>query len=237
MAHIGARGLLSSERGLGPSLRTRTIDVILAAGATKKHLVGDDDEEGAPHANARRDESQGEYGQGLDFSVRGGREHGIPIVVSSVEKGGAACKAGLEVGHEILAVNATSLHNATHSEGVQALAAACAGTKCGGFGANSPIQAAPAAPVNSGTSEDDEQQQQQPPPQQGPIVISLTVRLNPLLKGCITEAAPLAKGTRVCSQSETNHTNQSCKTSQQPSSAAVSNVPATSTANSRTGQQ
>lgn len=29
---------------------------------------------------------------GLDFSVKGGTEHGIPIVVSWIKDGGAACK-------------------------------------------------------------------------------------------------------------------------------------------------
>lgn len=29
---------------------------------------------------------------GLDFSVKGGREHGIPVVVSWIKEGGVACK-------------------------------------------------------------------------------------------------------------------------------------------------
>eukprot|EP00049_Salpingoeca_infusionum_P006288 m.104635 g.104635 ORF g.104635 m.104635 type:complete len:880 (+) comp13261_c0_seq8:183-2822(+) len=57
----------------------------------------------------------------LGFRVRGGAEHGLPIAVSHVEKGGVAELAGIKVGCEILAVNQTPLHNATHKAAVQAL--------------------------------------------------------------------------------------------------------------------
>lgn len=58
---------------------------------------------------------------GLDFAIRGGKEHGIPIVVSSVESHGKAAAAGLDVGCEIVAVNGISLRDATHVEAVQML--------------------------------------------------------------------------------------------------------------------
>ena len=58
----------------------------------------------------------------LDFCIRGGAEHGIPVVVSSVEQGGAACAAGLQIGHEILLINSSvDVSTATHHEAVQAL--------------------------------------------------------------------------------------------------------------------
>lgn len=79
---------------------------------------------------------------GLGFSVKGGHEHGIPIVVSSIKDDGAAGKgtsvAGdantqlscssfpfsryvakhLRLGDVILAVNGRSLQGASHSEAV-----------------------------------------------------------------------------------------------------------------------
>ena len=33
---------------------------------------------------------------GLDFSLKGGREHGVPVIVSTVEEGGVAGKRCLE---------------------------------------------------------------------------------------------------------------------------------------------
>lgn len=72
----------------------------------------------------------GQEGQGeeptaavLDFSIRGGREHAIPVVVSNVEAGGAAAEAGMEMGCEIIAVDGVSLDNASHAEAVRLLTA------------------------------------------------------------------------------------------------------------------
>ena len=74
---------------------------------------------------------------GLDFEVKGGIEHGIPIVVSRVHPGGVAgrefaiCIAyvcmsvstdgKLDVGDEIMAVNSKSLHKLKHSDAVHLL--------------------------------------------------------------------------------------------------------------------
>ena len=75
---------------------------------------------------------------GLGFSVKGGKEHGIPIVVSFIQ---TDCVPGcvllqhrpgvipsfllpaneLRLGDEILAVNGESVQGATHSEAVQKL--------------------------------------------------------------------------------------------------------------------
>lgn len=59
---------------------------------------------------------------GLGFSIKGGKEHGLPIVISRIFEGGVADECGqLEVGHEIIAVNGESLENASHITAVQAL--------------------------------------------------------------------------------------------------------------------
>lgn len=80
---------------------------------------------------------------GLDFSVKGGHEHGIPIVVCWVKEKGAAGKVGgapcgntsrvpshitsipaaelLNLGDEILAVNGEAMHGLTHGEAVAKL--------------------------------------------------------------------------------------------------------------------
>ena len=80
--------------------------------------------------------------RGLGFSVKGGKEHGIPILVSSIETDCASGSALLQtrvyitvkssslpayelrLGDEILAVNGESLQVATHSEAVQKLKSA-----------------------------------------------------------------------------------------------------------------
>lgn len=77
---------------------------------------------------------------GLDFSVKGGQEHGIPIVVSWIKEDGAAGRYRLDLvarqesvgllflvakhlrlGDVILAVNGRSLQGASHSEAVSRL--------------------------------------------------------------------------------------------------------------------
>ena len=77
---------------------------------------------------------------GLDFSVKGGQEHGIPIVVSWIKDNGAAGREGrsslrttsqlsyssslakhLRLGDVILAVNGRSLQGTSHSEAVARL--------------------------------------------------------------------------------------------------------------------
>ena len=73
---------------------------------------------------------------GLDFEVKGGIEHGIPIVVSRVHAGGVAGRGicgiacvfmfvntdgKLEVGDEIMAVNSKSLQKLKHSDAVHLL--------------------------------------------------------------------------------------------------------------------
>jgi hypothetical protein len=57
---------------------------------------------------------------GLGFSVKGGREHGIPIVVCDVELKGAAYNL-LNLGDEVLSVNGKSLLGLTHKEAVDVL--------------------------------------------------------------------------------------------------------------------
>ncbi|XP_022816086.1 uncharacterized protein LOC111349272 isoform X1 [Spodoptera litura] len=59
---------------------------------------------------------------GLGISVTGGREHGVPILISELEAGGPAALTGeLYVGDAILAINDVDLTQACHKEAVQAL--------------------------------------------------------------------------------------------------------------------
>ncbi|XP_048485260.1 uncharacterized protein LOC105398535 [Plutella xylostella] len=59
---------------------------------------------------------------GLGISVTGGREHGVPILISELEAGGPAALTGeLFVGDAILAINDVDLTQACHKEAVQAL--------------------------------------------------------------------------------------------------------------------
>jgi hypothetical protein len=59
---------------------------------------------------------------GLGFNIKGGKGHGIPILISKIDPlGSAANIPGLEVGAEIVAVNVTNIEGATHAEAVTAL--------------------------------------------------------------------------------------------------------------------
>ncbi|XP_047986368.1 Golgi-associated PDZ and coiled-coil motif-containing protein-like [Leguminivora glycinivorella] len=59
---------------------------------------------------------------GLGISVTGGREHGVPILISELEAGGPAALTGeLYVGDAILAIDDRDLTQACHKEAVAAL--------------------------------------------------------------------------------------------------------------------
>ncbi|XP_049866167.1 Golgi-associated PDZ and coiled-coil motif-containing protein-like isoform X2 [Pectinophora gossypiella] len=59
---------------------------------------------------------------GLGISITGGREHGVPILISELEAGGPAALTGeLFVGDAIFAINDHDLTQACHKEAVQAL--------------------------------------------------------------------------------------------------------------------
>lgn len=56
------------------------------------------------------------------FVFQGGKEHGVPILISEIHEGQPAhrCK-GLYIGDAILSVNGIDLRNAKHAEAVQIL--------------------------------------------------------------------------------------------------------------------
>lgn len=65
-----------------------------------------------------------EPGEGLGMSVTGGREHGVPILISELEADGPAARTNqLYVGDAILAVNRVDLRQAGHKEAVALLSA------------------------------------------------------------------------------------------------------------------
>lgn len=57
--------------------------------------------------------------QGLGISITGGREHGVPILISELEPGGDTNK--LFVGDSVLSVNGIDLRQASHQEAVNVL--------------------------------------------------------------------------------------------------------------------
>ena len=60
--------------------------------------------------------------EGLGISITGGREHGVPILISEIHGNGPAARSGeLYVGDAILAVNGIDLKDAQHSEAVETL--------------------------------------------------------------------------------------------------------------------
>ncbi|GJQ67391.1 hypothetical protein Trydic_g8270 [Trypoxylus dichotomus] len=61
-------------------------------------------------------------GQGLGISITGGREHGVPILISELEPNGPAALSGqLYIGDAILSVNDRDLRQACHREAVDIL--------------------------------------------------------------------------------------------------------------------
>lgn len=57
--------------------------------------------------------------QGLGISITGGREHGVPILISELEPGGDTNK--LFIGDSVLSVNGIDLRQASHQEAVNVL--------------------------------------------------------------------------------------------------------------------
>lgn len=70
----------------------------------------------------RRIHLQLEENEGLGISITGGKEHGVPIIISELHSGQAAESSGnLFVGDAILSVNGKSLNNLKHSQAVKIL--------------------------------------------------------------------------------------------------------------------
>ncbi|POI21127.1 hypothetical protein CIB84_015129, partial [Bambusicola thoracicus] len=60
--------------------------------------------------------------EGLGISITGGKEHGVPILISEIHPGQPADRCGgLHVGDAILAVNGVNLRDAKHKEAVTIL--------------------------------------------------------------------------------------------------------------------
>ncbi|XP_047098499.1 uncharacterized protein LOC124712248 [Schistocerca piceifrons] len=65
-----------------------------------------------------------EPGEGLGISITGGREHGVPILISELDPDGPAARCGnLYVGDAVLCVNSIDLRQACHQEAVEILSA------------------------------------------------------------------------------------------------------------------
>jgi hypothetical protein len=60
--------------------------------------------------------------EALGLSITGGKEHGLPILISEIQEHGLAWTCGqLYVGDSILAVNKYDLRNRKHADAVQIL--------------------------------------------------------------------------------------------------------------------
>ena len=71
--------------------------------------------------------------EALGISITGGKEHGLPILISEIHEGGPAWRCGqLYVGDSILAVNKHDLRDTKHTEAVQILSSVVSGTMCEG---------------------------------------------------------------------------------------------------------
>lgn len=62
--------------------------------------------------------------EALGISITGGKEHGLPILISEIHEGGPAWRSGqLYVGDSILGVNKHDLRDIKHGQAVQILSA------------------------------------------------------------------------------------------------------------------
>lgn len=60
--------------------------------------------------------------EGLGISITGGREHGVPILISEIHENGPAARSGkLFIGDAIISVNDIDLNEALHSKAVETL--------------------------------------------------------------------------------------------------------------------
>ncbi|XP_002167025.2 Golgi-associated PDZ and coiled-coil motif-containing protein isoform X1 [Hydra vulgaris] len=65
-----------------------------------------------------------EKSEGLGISITGGKEHGIPVIISEIHEGMLASRCeDLQTGDAILAVNNINLENVSHEEAVSILSA------------------------------------------------------------------------------------------------------------------
>ena len=63
--------------------------------------------------------------EALGISITGGKEHGLPILISEIYEDGPAWRCGqLYVGDSIIAVNRHDLRDIKHAEAVQILSSA-----------------------------------------------------------------------------------------------------------------
>ncbi|XP_045189778.2 uncharacterized protein LOC123547069 isoform X2 [Mercenaria mercenaria] len=63
----------------------------------------------------------GKANRGLGFNIRGGREYGLGIYVSKVDREGLADKNGVRIGDQIIDVNGIPFENITHAHAVEVL--------------------------------------------------------------------------------------------------------------------
>jgi C-terminal processing protease CtpA/Prc len=60
--------------------------------------------------------------EALGISITGGKEHGLPILISEIQDGGLAWRCGqLYVGDSILTVNKYDLRDTKHADAVRIL--------------------------------------------------------------------------------------------------------------------
>lgn len=94
------------------TLRSKNVNTVASSISFDKRGVG----------KTRRVHLHLDENEGLGISITGGKEHGVPIIISELHSGQAAERSGnLFVGDAILSVNGKSLNNLKHSQAVKVL--------------------------------------------------------------------------------------------------------------------
>lgn len=115
--------LLQRHKTVVRACRRNSILINHQESATAKPSIPVINEENTQHfGDVRTVIVKRKAGQGLGISITGGREHGVPILISELEPNGPAALSGqLYIGDAILYVNDRDLRQACHREAVDIL--------------------------------------------------------------------------------------------------------------------
>ncbi|KAK4880020.1 hypothetical protein RN001_008166 [Aquatica leii] len=115
--------LLQRHKTVVRACRRNSILINHQESATAKPSIPVINEENTQHfGDVRTVVVKRKAGQGLGISITGGREHGVPILISELEPNGPAALSGqLYIGDAILYVNDRDLRQACHREAVDIL--------------------------------------------------------------------------------------------------------------------
>ncbi|XP_025829519.1 probable serine/threonine-protein kinase DDB_G0282963 isoform X1 [Agrilus planipennis] len=114
--------LLQRHKTVVRACRRNSVICNSEGGGSKPSVPSINEEDAQQFGDVRTVLVKRNAGQGLGISITGGREHGVPILISELESNGPAALSGqLYIGDAILSVNDRDLRQACHREAVEIL--------------------------------------------------------------------------------------------------------------------